>query len=403
MRTKRANLLVTTLFTLCSASALAQDSPSALDVTSSWPDLLAVDLTTCAELRCASVDDRACASTCDASRSAPPVCREVDCASCLENAGDGASECARDGSCGERVCVLCAWPGEGGDEPSAVCHASSSGARDAKGSAGNTASVSHAGPRVTATPAHASSRDEALRPSWALYEVKDHRYRLLTAGFLGGPTRPPKPAASTLDRTPAVRERIGKMGMLALIHASRDRADDPVAHLFTAGDSFEESVRSSLESATTEHERGGVVQASLESWPAVSDVRGLLLERTLPLPALDKRASVVTARLDRDRLIDIDGTLDTDQAARALRARRDAFQLCYENTYKTVDGPSGRLVIDLSIDRAGRVSDVFLAEDELESDPLSVCVLSTIERVRFPAHPEEELELTATLAFRQKR
>jgi hypothetical protein len=318
----------------------------------------------------------------------------VDCASCL----DGAEPCGQDESCAERVCVLCTWPGE--DDANALCHASSKGTAEAPN--GDEADAADVGPRARALLRRSALDEGGRRPSWALYEVKDHRYRLLTAGFLGAPLEALATGNEPVDRSPAVRERIGKMGMLALIQSSRERGDDAVAHLFTAGLSVEDSVRASLESASTEREHGLVVQAALDSWPAVSDVRAVLLERALPLPTSDKRVSTVTARMAREQLIDIDGALEDEQAARALARQKDAFQLCYENAYKLEAAPAGRLVVELTVDRGGGVIDAWLSEDELDSDRLSRCVLSTVERIRFPSHPEDELDLTATLSFRRK-
>lgn len=393
--TTRASHVGFVTFALLCAGAAAQSPPSSLtvDASASWPDLLALDLTTCAEQRCASVDDRACASTCDASRTAPPVCREVDCAQCL----DGASECEGE-RCGERVCVLCAWPGEG-DDVSHVCHASTASPPSTAVAPG-----SARGDVVTAglPLERAADAQAGARPSWALYEVKDHRYRLLTSGFLGGPLRPAKTVSASPAPSNGVRERIGKMGMLALIHASRERGDDPVAHVFSAGGVFADSVHASFESPSVARDGGAVLHTSFDSGPAVHDVRAVLLERTLPPTTRDKRASAVTARLGGDFLIDIDGSMDDVRAKRTLLRHKDAFQLCYENAFKLDAAPSGKLAVEFDVDANGRVVDVYLAEDELDSDALSTCVLSTVGRLRFPASAGDGMSFDAILSFRRK-
>ena len=372
----------------------AQTAPAATvhDGGSPWVELLTADLTTCAERQCASVDDRACASNCDSSRASPPECREVDCSACLDaNVG------CEGGSCADRVCVLCAWPGAG-DDLNAVCHASSTAQAGARPQGDD---VDGLHPRALVEQA-ALSLPRTQHPAWALYEVKDHRYRLLTSGVLGGPRLVPRGDDARSDPSSGLRERIRGMGMLALIRSSRERGDDPVAHVFSAGASFEESVRSSLEDASAPREALPSLHTSPEGRPAVHDVRAILFERALPPVAKGKRASTINPRLGGERMIDIDGELDDERVGRALHRSRDAFRLCYENAFKAHSPPSGRLTLEFEVDRTGRVVEAVLTDDELHSGSLSHCALSTLGRLRFPTHESDSSSFRAVLSFRQR-
>lgn len=364
-----------------------------LDATSSWVELLAEDLTTCAEHQCASVDDRACASTCDSSRTTPPRCREVDCAACLD-VGVG----CEGASCVDRVCVLCAWPGEG-DDVSQVCHASPSPSGAAPSPLRSVEAERASRSRGNVIEKAALQPSPPLRPSWAIYEVKNHRYRLLTSGVLGGPSRVIRAEPSTNDSS-HLRARIRKMGMLELIHSSRDR-DDPVAHVFAAGGTLEESLHASFED-TQPRQRNAPLHATLESRPAVHDVRALLFEGTPRLEPQAKRVSTITARVANEHLVDIDGTLDDAGVRRALERSRDAFRLCYETAFKTAPAPSGRVTMEFDVAPSGRVTSASLTEDELQSRALSHCALSTIERLRFPSHESETASFRAVLSFRHR-
>ncbi len=366
---------------------------------STWPLDLAAALTTCAATQCADADDAQCASTCDATRKEAPVCREVDCSECLTSGG----QCAAGEDCSERVCVLCGWPDERG-ELLGACRQSSVPALAAPSAGVVVAALDENVPRQVRRMELPSRR-----AAWALYELKDRRYHLLLSGDVQSPApnRPAETGASSARPVPtadiSLRDRLGGMGILALIGSARGDDEGAVASIFSAGSSLDDSVRSSLDVPVSARVSSVLAQRSGVDWERyASDPGDLSTHSGRALPAQQKRAAPVTARVAGDDLIDVDGQVDTEHVERVLQRRKEAFQLCYEHALKSDASLSGTLLLDFDVGADGRVTDATVVKDEVASRPLARCVLATLGRIRFPAQQASRRFFTASLTFQRK-
>ena len=86
---------------------------------------------------------------------------------------------------------------------------------------------------------------------------------------------------------------------------------------------------------------------------------------------------------------DAAGGADASRSNASLLAgvRRYAagIQFCYENELKRQPGLRGKVVFSLTVDAAGRVTDVAVVEDTLGAGAVAACALAQIRDWRFPA------------------
>lgn len=68
-----------------------------------------------------------------------------------------------------------------------------------------------------------------------------------------------------------------------------------------------------------------------------------------------------------------------------VRRYAAGIQFCYENELKRNPGLRGKLVFSLTVDAAGRVTEVRVVEDGLKATPVSECALAQIREWKFPA------------------
>ena len=68
-----------------------------------------------------------------------------------------------------------------------------------------------------------------------------------------------------------------------------------------------------------------------------------------------------------------------------VRRYAAGIQFCYENELKRSPGLRGKLVFSLTIDAAGRVTDVRVVEDGLGAGAVAECALAQIRDWSFPA------------------
>jgi len=68
-----------------------------------------------------------------------------------------------------------------------------------------------------------------------------------------------------------------------------------------------------------------------------------------------------------------------------VRRYAPGIQFCYENELKRNPGLRGKLVFSLTVDAAGRVTEVVVVEDALGAGPVLTCALAQIRDWVFPA------------------
>ena len=67
-----------------------------------------------------------------------------------------------------------------------------------------------------------------------------------------------------------------------------------------------------------------------------------------------------------------------------VRRYAAGIQFCYENELKRNPGLRGKLVFSLTVNAAGRVTEVVVVEDALGAGPVSTCALAQIRDWVFP-------------------
>jgi len=77
------------------------------------------------------------------------------------------------------------------------------------------------------------------------------------------------------------------------------------------------------------------------------------------------------------------GDRDPDEVVRLLRARRGAFQACYEGRTRVNPDLRGKISAEFTISEMGTVSGVRITENGTDDAPLGACVASVFQRLRF--------------------
>ena len=68
-----------------------------------------------------------------------------------------------------------------------------------------------------------------------------------------------------------------------------------------------------------------------------------------------------------------------------MRRYAPGIQFCYENELKKSPGLRGKLIVSLTVQANGTVSNVVLVEDSLRSAAVTDCVLAQMRGWKFPA------------------
>lgn len=361
--------------------AVVVESPSSS--CESWPARLAAPARVCTGQSCAV---QAVASSCDA---AAPLCREIDCGDCAA----AQPSCDDRKECPPRACVLCVSATDEGALESA-CMASTSPPPIAP-SGVVAAATSADAVNVMAVPS-----PPAPPPSWALYEVKDQLLVLVTSSSREAQEDASRPSTATprvLPRLTPLRERVGGMGMLALIRAAPRNGDLAVASIFRAGASVDDNLRAALLGPSLGLETLLVERRAAA--PVVPlDVVPLLTFGEVP-PAGEPRAVTVQARVpftssDRD-----DDRLDVERATQTLKRHRGPFERCYAASLHRDPSLRATLVVDVTVDSQGRVTRSDVVRQNGSAQRLTACVLETLADVRFRDRRDGEVVMTTTFVF----
>jgi len=82
------------------------------------------------------------------------------------------------------------------------------------------------------------------------------------------------------------------------------------------------------------------------------------------------------------------GRLDGAMVTRQFRARRRAFQYCYERALRADPDLAGRISVRFTVAEAGTVTDSTAVADSVGSPDVTACVLRGVRRLRFNPGPE---------------
>ena len=93
-----------------------------------------------------------------------------------------------------------------------------------------------------------------------------------------------------------------------------------------------------------------------------------------------------------------DGNLDGKSVARKIRARKRAFQACYERELKRNPSLKGKLVLEVTVGENGRVADIDVADNAL-NNAVANCIKGKMRSIRFPKPEGGEATFTYPFIF----
>jgi TonB family protein len=96
---------------------------------------------------------------------------------------------------------------------------------------------------------------------------------------------------------------------------------------------------------------------------------------------------------------EVDGKLDGDAVARVVRSRMRMVEDCYQRELKRNPQLQGRVEIELTIDAEGSVQNVRVAANATGSPEVAECIVSRIQRWKFPKPAGGSVTVTFPFLF----
>ena len=112
-----------------------------------------------------------------------------------------------------------------------------------------------------------------------------------------------------------------------------------------------------------------------------------------------EQAAVLRGALKESAPTDLDGILDPEVVAAAIRQRKSAVIACYERALKRTPSLRGRLTLRFRVGTVGRVVTAEVEDSTLNDDEVTHCVIRTVKGWRFPAPANGEVAFSYPLIF----
>jgi hypothetical protein len=93
-------------------------------------------------------------------------------------------------------------------------------------------------------------------------------------------------------------------------------------------------------------------------------------------------------------------TLSSAYIENQLAQQAPAFRRCQLNSIRDNRVSVGNLLVSLTIASTGEVNQARLLQDDLQNEPLTQCVLSAVQRVRFKSFDGQPISLTYPIVFK---
>jgi outer membrane biosynthesis protein TonB len=210
-------------------------------------------------------------------------------------------------------------------------------------------------------------------------------------------------AKAAADRRADVQSKIAGKGLLGLIGAKGDGAG-ALADVFGSGSALGNlstdvsgtggiGIAGSGSDVTRRGEGGG------GGGGGAADIGSLGAGGGGALSTGTKQVAKIQPSVKADAIGELDGAIDKKGVGRALRARAQAFQQCYESALKTNSKLKGKLVVEFTISESGSVADVRVLNDGLGSPEVASCVIAALKRIRFPKPDDGEVTISNSFVF----
>lgn len=95
----------------------------------------------------------------------------------------------------------------------------------------------------------------------------------------------------------------------------------------------------------------------------------------------------------------IEGGLDEKLARRVIRRHRRATIYCYEKRLQANPKLAGKLTIELTVEKSGRVGETKIADSSLDDAEVDDCIQRVHKRLRFPRPDDGEAKISYELTF----
>ncbi|MBM4778944.1 MAG: AgmX/PglI C-terminal domain-containing protein [Archangiaceae bacterium] len=211
---------------------------------------------------------------------------------------------------------------------------------------------------------------------------------------------PSKSKTTTTASADAVKARLSKMGMLAIIGSVggeggvvgdllkdsngvggvADAMKNAGVHVATADDALKLKLKGS--------ETGTTVGVTAMGTDGVKNV------------VLEESKTVAIAGRVREEVITVDTPeISTEALSNWMRGRRGAIVSCYERELKRDHSLSGRLVLKFVVSTRGRVTDLDLTEGTMQNAAVRECITSIAKNWVLPFTPEDEVPVAFPFVF----
>ena len=210
----------------------------------------------------------------------------------------------------------------------------------------------------------------------------------------------PTKSKTTTASADAVKQRLSKMGMLAVIGSVGGEGGvvgDLLKDSNGVGNVAEAMKNAGVQVATADDalklklkgsETGTTVGVNVMGTDGVKNV------------VLEESKAVSIAGRVREEVITVD---DPDISSEALsnwmRGRRGAIVSCYERELKRDHSLSGRLVLKFIVSTRGRVTDLDLTEGSMQNAAVRECITNIAKNWVLPFTPEEEVPVAFPFVF----
>jgi hypothetical protein len=210
-----------------------------------------------------------------------------------------------------------------------------------------------------------------------------------------------KAAKAAESKRQDVRNKLASKGLLAMIGAAS--ADGDMANVFSDGAAIGGDLAASMEGMAgvgiAESGSGVARKGGGKGGGAAADIGDLGTSGggKVKTKGGKKKTTVKGSFKAEDAIIE-DGEIDAKAVKRVLKRKGKMFQQCYETALKSNSKLKGKIVIEFTINKRGKVSEASAVKDGVGGG-VAKCVVSAMKRVRFPKPDDGEVTIANAFVF----
>ncbi len=210
-----------------------------------------------------------------------------------------------------------------------------------------------------------------------------------------------KAAKAAESKRQDVRNKLASKGLLAMIGAAS--GDGAMANVFAEGAAIGGDLAASMdgmagvgiaESGSAVARKGGGSGGGKAA--DIGDL-GTSGGGKVKTGGGKKKTKVRGSFKAEDAIIE-DGEIDAKAVKRVLKRKGKMFQQCYETALKSNSKLKGKIVIEFTINKRGKVSEASAVKDGVGGG-VAKCVVSAMKRVRFPRPDDGEVTIANAFVF----